>query len=538
MHVGAVIAGKYRVERLLGEGGMGSVFEATHVSLGQRVALKVLRTDGSARTRAEALARFEREAQIAATLPPDHVARVTDMGRTDAGEVYLVMELLRGRDLALELAEVGPLSIPLAVDYVLQASVGVADAHARGLVHRDLKPSNIFLTRQRNGEPLIKVLDFGLSKANQGDKDNLRLTRTLSRIGTPQYMAPEQVQSAKNVDARCDQHALGVVLFELLTGERPYKGTTLLHTALAICTETPPTPSASRPEIPAALDAAVLRALEKLPGDRFPDLAAFAEALGPYGGLRSGERIAAITSALQPEMPAETSAGLRRSGRSGLPELCASSSTDASRSNTETTHLRPLENDPGPHAAARPAARTGGARPLPPVATADDEVTSLLPHNPARPSDVAEPAHPVVRNGARRADVPGLAHPAGPSEAHAVDVAEPAGPMARNDRRPLAEAGEPAPASRSIAHHARPVDALGETIRLADDDEDAASVDEPTRQRSAAHELPQGPAAAEAHLRSPLTSPRSVFPKPVAIAPMVMLLVLVALALWLMQTRG
>jgi eukaryotic-like serine/threonine-protein kinase len=297
---GTVLAGKYRVERLLGMGGMAFVLEATHLTLGQRVAIKVLQ--GELGKLDEMTRRFAREAQIAAQLPPDHVARVFDFGTLEGGEPYLVMELLVGRDLDQELEARGPLPVEEAVDYVLQACEGVAEAHAVGLVHRDLKPDNLFLTRRRDGSPLVKVLDFGISKADSKDGD-LSLTKTSSSFGTPLYMSPEQIQSVKNVDARCDQHALGAILYALLTDSPPFYAETL--TALSVIIATHPAPSAreKRPEVPAGLDAAIQKALAKRADDRFRDVADFANAIAPFGGPLSG-RSAAATSRVLGSVPA------------------------------------------------------------------------------------------------------------------------------------------------------------------------------------------------------------------------------------------
>ncbi len=292
---GTVLVGKYRVERALGEGGMAVVLEATHLALGQRVAVKLLR--GNAARSQEVVARFLREAQIAAQLPPEHIARVTDVGQSQDGTPYLVMELLVGRDLAHELHARGPLPIVEAVDLVLQACEGVAEAHAVGLVHRDLKPANLFLTRRRDGAPVVKVLDFGLSKAAV-DKASHALTQTTSNFGTPQYMSPEQIQSAKHVDARSDQHALAMVLFELLTASPPFEADTVTALAVIIATKPPPMASELRPEVPHGLSAALARAMAKRPEDRFPDLAGFAAAIGPYGGVNAGPQASAIAAIL------------------------------------------------------------------------------------------------------------------------------------------------------------------------------------------------------------------------------------------------
>jgi eukaryotic-like serine/threonine-protein kinase len=293
---GTTIAGKYRVERTIGGGGMGVVLEVTHLTLGQRVAMKVLREEGARSP--EHLARFLREARIAARLPDEHVARVTDVGQTEEGLPYLVMELLNGRDLQAELAARGKLPIAEAVDCLLQACQGVAEAHAVGLVHRDLKPANLFLVRRRGGTDTVKVLDFGVSKME--DKGGQLLTITSSILGTPQYMSPEQIRSAKHVDARTDQHALAMILYEMLTLEPPYKGEIMTAILVAVATRPPPRASALRPEVPPELDAAIIRALAKEPKDRFPDLGGFAAAIAPFGGPGAAEAALSVQQTVKP----------------------------------------------------------------------------------------------------------------------------------------------------------------------------------------------------------------------------------------------
>jgi serine/threonine protein kinase len=291
---GTLIRRKYRVGRMIGEGAVGVVVEATHIDLNKPVAIKILRPEWQT---PEIEARFEREARVAARLPADHIARVTDVGYTEAGECYLVMELLVGRDLADEIVARGKFPISEAVDLMLQAMAGVAEAHAHGLVHRDLKPANLFLV-ERRGRLNLKVLDFGLSKAplREGETE---LTHTTSNFGTPQYMSPEQIQSAKHVDARSDQHALGMILFELITGQPPYDGPSLTSLTIAIATEPPPKARALRPEVPAALDEAIQRALAKKPAERFPDLLAFARAIGAFAGERARDPLELIAAALE-----------------------------------------------------------------------------------------------------------------------------------------------------------------------------------------------------------------------------------------------
>ncbi len=214
--------------------------------------------------------------------------------------------MLEGRDLAAELAARGPLPVAEAVDIVLEACAGVAAAHAAGLVHRALKPSNLFVAR---GEPVprVKVLDLGLTRA-AGEKGQVDLTATESDFGTPQYLAPEQVRGAAVVDARTDQHALGAILYELCTGKPPFQAPDVTRLAVAIAVDPPPRARAERPAVPAALDAAIGRALAKRPEARFRDVAGFAAAIAPFGGERSRAALRAVDAA-SPAPDARRSAG-------------------------------------------------------------------------------------------------------------------------------------------------------------------------------------------------------------------------------------
>jgi len=224
---GTLLAGKYRVERVLGQGGMGVVVAAQHIHLEERVAIKLMLAEAA--FSAEAVARFVREARAAAQLESAHVAKVSDVGTLEDGRPYMVMEYLDGHDLANVLAANGPLPLQDAIDYLLQASEAIAEAHSIGIVHRDLKPANLFLTRRRDRTPQVKVLDFGISKVSgsaRSSSDNA-LTRTSTLMGTPLYMSPEQMTSVRDVDARSDIWALGIILFELLTGAPPFVGETL-----------------------------------------------------------------------------------------------------------------------------------------------------------------------------------------------------------------------------------------------------------------------------------------------------------------------
>jgi serine/threonine-protein kinase len=344
-----VIAGKYRIERTLGEGGMGVVLEATHVVLGQRVAVKLLHVELAAAP--ENKARFLREARIAAQLPPDHIARVSDVGETEGGEPYLVMELLTGRDLEGELSARGPLPVGAAVDLVLQACEGVAEAHAVGLIHRDLKPANLFLASRRGEPPVVKVLDFGLSKAFD-DRTGAALTQTATNFGTPAYMSPEQIRSAKYAEPRSDQHALGMILYEALTGRPPYQAESLTGLAVVISTAPPPSARAARPEVPAGVDAAIRRALAKAPADRFPSLAELAAAIAPFGGPQASAASARIAAILAPKLPASALSSPPASRRAGDAKAHAPAGQGAAFVAPSNTHS-PTTSDPRYPAALR-----------------------------------------------------------------------------------------------------------------------------------------------------------------------------------------
>jgi serine/threonine protein kinase len=273
---GSVLAGKYRVERLLGEGGMGWVVLATHLQLDQRIALKFMHST-QASASPEAVTRFLREARAAARIQSEHVARVSDVGTLDNGAPYLVMEYLEGQDLDSLLGARGSLPVDLAIDYAMQGCEGLAEAHAAGIVHRDLKPANLFLARRSDGSVRVKLLDFGISKmsATPGGLDG-GMTNTQALMGSPLYMAPEQMRSTKNVDLRADIWSMGVIVYEMLAGKSPFGGDTLPEICARILAEPPAPLRARKPEVPPALEAAVMRCLEKEASERFPDVAALA----------------------------------------------------------------------------------------------------------------------------------------------------------------------------------------------------------------------------------------------------------------------
>jgi tRNA A-37 threonylcarbamoyl transferase component Bud32 len=281
---GDILAGKYKVERVLGAGAMGIVVSAMHVHLGERVALKFLHAEMAQNQ--EVVARFLREAQSSVRIKGEHVCRVSDVGKLETGAPYMVMELLQGSDLGQILEKQGRLEIPAAVDFLIQACDALAEAHALGIVHRDLKPSNLFLTTRPDGSPLVKVLDFGVAKI-MGDNPNVpKLTAAGAILGSPLYMSPEQLLGSKAVDARSDIWQLGIILFELVTGQPPFDGKSLTDIVVAIGTQPAPSMRKLRPEVPVAMEEAVYRCLEKDAHRRMPDVAALAEALLPLATTR------------------------------------------------------------------------------------------------------------------------------------------------------------------------------------------------------------------------------------------------------------
>lgn len=304
---GDILDGKYRVDRVLGAGGMGVVVAATHVQLNTKVALKFLLTE--VLNEPTVVERFVREARAAVQIQSEHVARVTDVSSLPNGSPYMVMEFLQGQDLSQYVTQQGALPVKQAVGFLLQACEAVAEAHALGIVHRDLKPANLFLSQRARREPIIKVLDFGISKSQ--DSGSLHLTNTATMMGSPYYMSPEQMKSARDVDPRSDIWAIGVILFELLTGQLPFQGNTITEVVVSVTTCKIPNVRDLRPEVSIGLAEVIDRCLERDPDRRFPDVGALAKALVPFGPPRgdiSVERIARILGAAVSAAPSSPSA--------------------------------------------------------------------------------------------------------------------------------------------------------------------------------------------------------------------------------------
>jgi hypothetical protein len=427
---GDVLAGKYRVERVLGMGGMGVVVAATHLELGQLVALKFLLP--AAELNAEATARFIREARAAVRISSEHVARVTDVGRLENGSPYMVMEYLEGVDLG-EHVKGAHLPIDAAADFVLQACEAIAVAHALGIVHRDLKPANLFVTIRPDGSPLIKVLDFGISKVVGITEQNPSLTKTSAVMGSPLYMSPEQMRSARNVDARADIWALGTILHELIAGSPPFGGETLGEVFANVMTVEVTPLRALRPETPERLERLVQRALEKDPARRIANVGELAAGLAEFAPLRSRALVARVQGVLQragvassPSLAVDGVADLGASGVTAVGVAATDTSWGDQASRTGRGSKRPLAlvaagvvllaavgatvalratRAPAPAASEASATATALAPSAPATVTAQGPVVAPLPEPvaPAEASAVSEPALSASAAAVKRA---------------------------------------------------------------------------------------------------------------------------------------
>jgi hypothetical protein len=277
---GQIIGGRYSIGPVIGEGGMGVVYAATHIALGAPVAVKVIRSE--LRDDPEFVQRFLNEARAAALLKDEHIARVHDVGQLDSGEPYLVMERLDGIELEAFMQQSGPLCESEAVDLVLQVCQGLAEAHAAALVHRDIKPANLFLSRQADRRYTLKILDFGISK-HLLQRSAERLTDPGKSLGSPWYMSPEQMTDPSRVDQRSDIWSVGVLLFELMTKRHPFDGTLVAEVCSKVLTHAPPPLSALEPTVDPQLESVVLRCLEKDAEQRYPSVTALSRALQPFG---------------------------------------------------------------------------------------------------------------------------------------------------------------------------------------------------------------------------------------------------------------
>jgi serine/threonine-protein kinase len=371
---GDLLAGKYRVERVLGKGGMGIVVAARHEELDQLVAIKFVLEE--ALDNEDAVQRFLREARAAVKLKSEHVARVLDVGKLDSGAPYMVMEFLEGNDLGKILETTDAIAVETAADWIHQACEAVAEAHAAGIVHRDLKPENLFLTRTVGTSQKIKVLDFGVSKAMSGGASGelSGLTRTRAMLGSPLYMAPEQMRSSRDVDARADIWALGVVLFQLLTHRWPFEAETMPELCLKVVSEPPLSLAALRPDVPPELVAIIERCLEKDPAGRVAHAGELALALEPF--VQPASRLRAER--------ARYSTGTRSAPAFSLPRPMAASSPSTLLSGSSGSRV-PVPSRT-PVSALRTPAPVSTSRTPPTSASWGTERVASVPLGEAKPS--------------------------------------------------------------------------------------------------------------------------------------------------------
>jgi serine/threonine protein kinase len=467
---GDLLAGKYRVEKVLGFGGMGVVVSAFRGDLEQRVAVKFL--SQAAAERPDAAERFRREARAAAKIRSEHVARVLDVGTLDTGLPYMVMEFLEGNDIADELRRLERLPISDAVEFILQAIEALAEAHAAGVVHRDLKPGNLFLAHRADGSRRVKVLDFGISKALSGTSvEELSLTKTAALIGSPLYMAPEQMRSAKDVDTRADIWSLGAMLYEMLTGQPPYTGESIPQLCAALLHDDPIPLRQHRPEIPEGLEYAVLRCLMKDRSQRFPTVYDLGRALLPFAHADShihverAERVLGVTDVTMSGMAAATE-------RTSMPMVSrpVASMPVTPLTSTPAAVMQPIEptvNSWGQSGMAPPPKRRGaliavaglaallaaagglwaarGSSPQEPQAPASTSAPEpLKAENKPAPAPVAIAPLPSITAAAESAEL-ASSPPAPPSKPRPAVVSAPKAPSKKTDAKkpdaPAAPAG-------------------------------------------------------------------------------------------------
>ncbi len=395
--------GSYQIVRVLGQGAFGVVYEALRQPLGKRVALKVLRRQLVSQQ--EVLQRFLREAQTTAQIQHPHIVDTFDVGE-HLGAPYLAMEFIEGEPLSSRLKRERRLSPTVAVDVMLVVLSAMTTVHERGVVHRDLKPENIFLMRTRGGGVHPKVLDFGIAKVTQSESDMV-LTRTTALLGTPYYMSPEQARESKHIDARSDQWALCVILYECVTGKRPFTGTSLLDLLNRIATADYVAPSSLAPEVTPALEAIIAKMLQRDPFERFVDTRAVGLALLPFGSDAARAHWADEFNGRMssvPPIPDEIA------DTTELPEIAATAAApslqDATRpaslsssgqpqglaafTSPGTSRSVPPRPAPPQEAAALTAAMTS-----PPLAPAGGTLT-LSPRESAAPKEPARPARPWI----------------------------------------------------------------------------------------------------------------------------------------------
>ena len=414
--VGTVVDNRYSVIRLIGAGGMGAVYEVEHRLIDRRFALKTLHPEMAKNT--EAVMRFHKEARAAGRIGNEHIVEVSDMGHLPSGTPYMILELLEGRDLGKELTATGPLPVPRVVHITRQVCNALAAAHRKDIVHRDLKPDNVFLLQNRPQKDFVKLLDFGISKI----RDTLHgigepLTRTGAALGTPHYMAPEQLEGSANVDARTDVYAMGVVLYQVLTGQVPYDAPSFPGLVIKIMQEPIPSVRALQPHVPESLDLVIRRAMAKERARRFDTIEELAAALEPHAeahGSDAGPSAPAAvvtgptTRILQSVVPAARPWRIGAAIAAVL-GLVAVATTMIVLASAGETPSRPGVQAPATRTSATPVAppRAVPSSPRPPLTAVRETPRSdpppALPQGRGTPTTTAAAVDPAGHDGPMRA---------------------------------------------------------------------------------------------------------------------------------------
>lgn len=463
--VGQIIDSKYRIVRLLGEGGMGAVYEGQNVRIGHRVAIKVLHS--SIATRGDVLQRFEREAQAASKIGSDHIVEVYDLGELPDGARYMVMEYLEGENLSARVQKSGRMIAADVAPMMLELLDGLGAAHAAGIVHRDLKPDNIFLVRnKKTGKDFVKIVDFGVSKFSQGSAEAaMSMTSTGAVIGTPYYMSPEQAKGSKHTDHRSDLYSVGVVLFECVTGQVPFQADTFNELMFKIVLEPAPDPEALAQGLDPRFSALIKKAMARDPAARYQDAAAFQQALADWMAVAG---VATNTLALAPppraamgSLPDVAATGVNPAG---VPHLSATAGSLPGAASTPTP----------PRARSRAPLLVGGVVGVLALASVAAVVVSrghgthksgpqvgAEPVAPATTAAASVSPAPSVLASANPSALPSLAPPAASTEAIDAGAAPTAAVVAaKPGSKPVVPGPAPVPIATATAAQVK-----GRTIR-------------------------------------------------------------------------
>jgi serine/threonine protein kinase len=363
---GAVLGGKYRLSRLLGRGGVGEVYEATHDVIGLRVAVKLIRYEYAGNS--ELNARFLQEARAAAAVGHPGIVQVHDVGTSPDGRTYLVMEYLEGEDLEKVLARQRQLPVGEIAAVLIDALDALSAAHAKGIIHRDMKPENVFLVPGRKGDRVVKLLDFGIARLADEAEATIRLTRPGSVMGTPYYMSPEQARGDPNVDSGVDIYAVGVMLYEALTGQLPFSGSSYNEVLSKVLAQPFPSVRVLRPDVPEEIERIIFKACARQRSDRYADALDFGDALTPFrpqpassgrsdsanAGLATGRTPTAETplpTISRPSVPPSTGTAVASSDGGESVEAAASGSPSPAG---DSTCADSTEFEPGPARKRRP----------------------------------------------------------------------------------------------------------------------------------------------------------------------------------------